>query len=286
MHIEFLHVSEALAAFATAARVQDQGHIKPLHQHLAMRLVLEGGFLPDEIRPHPPLQARCKGGWWLVSHDPDAQTTRELVVFGGMKTKQIDVVVAKEGIGPVVAISVKGTIGAYRNLVNRMEEAIGDSTNVHVMYPGLVYGFLSVLRANRAEEGYGPKDFGIGADGSVSPQIIRYSAALSEMTGRRFVRNDLTRYEAVALVLVENEEPQEVGSVNTSFPQPDSPLGIESLFPRLLEVYDLRFPLRAERLAVVRRVTWGADSPLFEQLSQDAGAPLAEVLGYSPRLSD
>jgi len=100
------------------------------------------------------------------------------------------VVVAKEGIGPVVAVSVKGTFGAYRNLVNRMEEAIGDSTNLHVMYPGLVYGFLHLLRANRERRGYHPRDMGIGADNSVSPLIKRYYAALCEMTGRRFVRND------------------------------------------------------------------------------------------------
>ena len=286
MPVEFLHMTEALAHFAKAAGVRDQRHIKPLHQNLAMRLVLEGGFLPDEITPHPPLLAQYKTGRWLVSHAPDVQTSSELTVFGGMKTKQIDVVVAREGIGPVVAISVKGTFNAYRNLMNRMEEAIGDSTNVHVMYPGLVYGFLHVLRANREDKGYSPKDLGIAADGDVSNKIVGYAAALSEMTGRRFVRNDFTRYESVALVLVENESPHEIGSVFPNFPVPASPLRIESFFSRLFEVYDLRFPLRANRLAAARRVSWHVDSPLFKQLVDEAGAPLDEILGYSPRLSD
>ncbi len=203
-----------------------------------------------------------------------------------MKTKQIDVVVAKQGIGPVVAISVKGTLKAYRNLMNRMEEAIGDSTNVHVMYPGLVYGFMHVLRANRAEKGYGPKDSAIGENCEVSPQVMSYFAALSEMTGRRFVRNDFTRYEAVALALVENQPPREIGSVYGLFPDADSSLRIETFFSRLFEVYDLRFPLRAARLAGVRRVAWREDSPLFEQLKAETESPLDEILGYSPRLAD
>ena len=66
MPIECLHMTDALSAFANATSTQDQGHIKPLHQHLAMRLVLEGGYLPDEVTPHPPLQAKLKGGKWLV----------------------------------------------------------------------------------------------------------------------------------------------------------------------------------------------------------------------------
>jgi len=286
MPIEFLHISEALAAFASSHGVRDSLHIKPLHQTLAMRLVLEGGFLPDEITPHPPLRAKRTRGKWSVSHEPDAQTGSELTVFGGMKTKQIDVVVAKEGIGPVVAVSVKGSLNAYRNLMNRMEEAIGDSTNLHVMYPGLVYGYLHVLRANREDRGYDAKDMGIARDGTVSTKIVSYSAALSEMTGRRFVRNDFTRYESVALAVVENEAPEAIGSVNGSFPALDSPLRIESFFPRLFEVYDLRFPLRAERLTRVRRVSWHVDSPLFQQISDDSGASIEEALGYSPRLID
>lgn len=35
---------------------QSQQHIKPLHEYVATRLVFEGGFAPDELRPHPPLR--------------------------------------------------------------------------------------------------------------------------------------------------------------------------------------------------------------------------------------
>jgi len=281
----YLHISEALRIFATAVVHQSQEHIKPMHRHVALRLVLEGGFFPDEITPHPPLAATKSRGRWSLKYAPDVETSSELTVLGGMKTKQIDVVVAKSGIGPVLAISLKGTFRAYRNLVNRMEEAIGDSTNVHVMYPGLVYGFLSLMRANREADGYARNDVGVLRDNNISPQILRYQAALSEMTGRRFVRNDYTRYESVGIILVENGRgiPE---IISDEFPAGGSPLRIESFFPRLFETYDLRFPARAERIPIARRVEWAVDSPIFKSIVKSNRLPLEDSLGYIPRIAD
>src|SRR6266446_4067211 len=111
----------------------------------AVRLVIEGGFHPDEIIPHPPLVVENKAGQSRLAFDLAAEREDEQTVLGGLKTKDIDVVVAKPGVGLVIAISVNGTGGALRNLTNRMEEAIGDSTNLHIMYPGLVYAFLHVI---------------------------------------------------------------------------------------------------------------------------------------------
>src|SRR2546421_4740842 len=141
----FLNQKSALKEFAILTNTQSQEHIKPLHRHLAIRLVLEGGFHPDEITPHPPLAARRSAKRNILVFDPASEDDGEQTVLGGLKSKAVDVVVAKMGVGPVVAISVKGTIGAFRNLTNRMEEAIGDSANIHIMYPGLVYGFLHLL---------------------------------------------------------------------------------------------------------------------------------------------
>lgn len=284
MSLEYLNITQALRIFAGATAHQSQEHIKPTHQYVALRLVLEGGFLPDEITPHPPVRATRSRAGWSLEYAPALETTSESTVFGGMKTKQIDVVVAKSGVGPVLAVSVKGTFRAYRNLVNRMEEAIGDSTNVHVMYPGLVYGFLSLIRANREAEGYSANDMGIATNGAVSPQIQRYFAALSEMAGRKFVRNDYTRYEAIGLVLVENSDPL-MGTVNGTFPLPGSPLRTEPFFSKLFEIYDLRYPLRAEHMPAIRRAEWLAQSPLFEEITAGQASSLDEVLGYAPRLS-
>ncbi len=59
----------------------------------------------------------------MLVHDPESAAGGELTVLGGLKTKDVDVVVSKPGIGPCVAVSIKGTLNAFRNLTNRMEEA-------------------------------------------------------------------------------------------------------------------------------------------------------------------
>ncbi len=284
---EYLNLRHALQVFAAtrSGKHQSQAHIKPTHLHAAMRLVIEGGFFPTEITPRPPLEAVKQSGGWALAQAAEDTASGEATVFGGIKTKKLDVVAAKHGVGPVLAVSVKGTLGAFRNFANRMEEAIGDSTNIHVMYPGLVYGFLALVRANRQEEGFTGNDVAIYSDGSVSPQIIRHYGALSEMTGRTFVRNDFTRYEAVALALIEGRHGLE-GEVNRDFPDPASGLALEAFFPRLLQVYDIRFPTRAPGLPAVRRMRWRRDSPVFERIREVTGEPLEAALGYEPRLSD
>ena len=147
---QWVNQTEALRHFAVyGGKTQSQQHIKPLHWYVACRLVLEGGFHPDEITPHPPFVVIERGGQRLVLFDPDKATGGETTVLGGLKTKKVDIVVNKNGIGPVLAISCKGMTGAFRNLTNRMEETVGECTNLHLTYPALVFGYLFVLRANQ-----------------------------------------------------------------------------------------------------------------------------------------
>jgi hypothetical protein len=148
---EWTNQREAFAAFAGfTEKTQSAGHIKPLHWYVACRLVLEGGFDPDDIKPRPPFIIGSKRyGLPKLIFDPTAARGGEATVLGGLKTKNVDVVVTRRGIGPVLAISCKGTTGAFRNLTNRMEELIGDCTNLHISYPTLVLGYLHLLRANR-----------------------------------------------------------------------------------------------------------------------------------------
>jgi hypothetical protein len=249
-----------------------------------MRLVCEGGFAPEEVTPPPPLCARERSSGWQLEYHPSGKTDSELTVFGGMKTKKIDVVVVKPSIGPVLAVSVKGTCGAYRNLTNRMEEAVGDSTNIHIMYPGLVYGFLHVLRANRETDGFGPRDVGVRADGTASPLIGRYAAALREMTGRRFVRDDPSGYEAVAVALVENRA-VDLGSVVEGLPSSDPALALGRFFRTLYDVYDLRFPFRGEGVSEAPRRCWSPHSPLFRELEEALGPEWQARLGIEARLA-
>jgi len=248
-------------------------------------LVMEGGFRPEDITPRPPLRHVRRRGADLLEFESAVQAKAEATVLGGLKSKRVDLTVTKEGIGPVLCISVKGTGNAFRNLTNRMEEAIGDCTNLHMMYPGLVYGFLHLLKARHADErGIARNDVSISSDGAPSEGVTRYHDVLSGLTGHRLVRNDHTRYEAVAVVLVETA-PKHLGDVFPSYPASDSPLALARLFPTLYGVYDLRYPyMLGPAIPAVKRLQWASESPALLRIQQ-AGCS-RDALGYTPRVAD
>ena len=166
---------DAFRQFATfTGRTQSQRHIKPLHWYVACRLVLEGGFRPDEIQPRPPFILDKRKGRCILQFDQSVATSTEATLLGGLKTKDVDVIVSKEGIGPVLAVSCKGMTGALRNLVNRMKETIGECTNLHITYPALVLGYLFVIRAHQAMKG----EF---AGGTSRPSLPRRGIALDDI---------------------------------------------------------------------------------------------------------
>lgn len=278
----YLNLDTALAQFSAVIETQAQRHIKPLHQYIAIRLVIEGGFHPDEITPHPPLLAEGSAGRVRLRFSEQAQRDNGQTVLGGLKTKDTDVVVAKPGIGPVVAVSVKGTGGAFRNLTNRMEEAIGDSTNLHIMYPGLVYGFLHVMKAHRAgTPDLAPNDIAVNEAGEVVQSIRRYHDVLLGLAGRRFVRDDFTRYEAVSLALVNSLEG--AGSLFDRFPPADSPLNLHGFFDTIYRIYDLRFPYLAASVGALKRLEWHESSPALAGLGSES--EMLARLGYRPRIT-
>ena len=278
-----LSLTKALAIFVQSAGTQSQRHIKPVHQYIATRLVIEGGFLPDEITPHPPLRVETVQNEHKLIFDPGAAGEDERTVMGGLKTKDIDVVVEKAGVGPVLAVSVKGTTGAFRNLTNRMEEAIGDSTNLHIMYPGLVYGFFQIIKANReGAPGIDANDVAIQANGTVVTSIRRYHDVLANLAGRQFVRDDFTRYEAVGFALADTAADMP-GRVMDLFPHPESALRVERFFPNLLQIYDLRFPYIAASLTSLKRRFWSRTSPAFQSTESGTDA-IGNLLGYEPRM--
>ena len=99
-----LNLRSALKEFATITTTQSQEHIKPFHRYLAMRLVIEGGFHPDDIKPHPPMSAKRSGKQFMLNFDRASEGEEEQVVLGGLKSKAVDVVAIKPGIGPVLAM--------------------------------------------------------------------------------------------------------------------------------------------------------------------------------------
>ena len=265
-------LTEALSGFAhPAGRTQSQAHIRPLHWYVACRLVVEGGYLPDEITPRPPFEVEQRRAELLLRHVPELGGSGERTVLGGLKTKDIDVTAVKPEVGPCLAVSIKGTLNAFRNLTNRMEEAVGDCTNLHIAYPNLVYGFLHVLRANRegprgAEEteilranpdgGVASNDIAIRSDERVADSIERYHDVLLGLAGRRGIRNDITRYESLALALVRTGPP----SIMKEWRPAESPLRFERAFDRVAP----QDPHRASELrtaAGVRDSRWPPARP-------------------------
>ena len=258
---------------------QSQQHIKPLHWYVACRLVLEGGFHPDELKPRPPFTVTRRRGQYLVHFDPGAATGGEATVLGGLKTKNVDVVISKEGLGPVLAVSCKGMTGAFRNLTNRMEETIGECTNLHITYPALVFGYLFVIRANEArgaaasanpllgERPVRPiaaNDIAITESRSPVESIVRFHSALGALTGRNGIREDASRYEAISLALIDTRD-SAVGHPLPEFPPPDSSLRLEHFFETLYRRYDERYVYSAPDLkSKTRRLEWSPDSPALE----------------------
>ncbi len=287
----WVSLEDALDDFASVQQSpQSQGHIRPLHWYVACRLVLEGGFLPQHIVPRPPFEAhKSRRGIYRLEYVPEASGQGEQTVLGGLKAKDIDVVVSNAAVGPCVAVSIKGTLNAFRNLTNRMEEAVGDCTNLHIAYPNLVYGFLHVLRANRAGQRPGDTAHFLRADpdgnvqandvalraGQPVDALVRYHDVMAQLTGRHGVRDDVTRYESVALALVDPSA-GDGARIFSEWPRAGSALRLEGFFEMLYREYDLRYVFAAPKMAsTTTRAVWHEDSPALRE-------PLAAQ--FSPRL--
>jgi hypothetical protein len=242
-------------------------------------LVIEGGFSPDAVTPQPPLRVavvgRGKNRRHRLHSDGESAGTHEQTVLGGLKTKDVDVVVSTRELGPCLAVSLKGTTNAFRNLTNRMEEAAGDCTNLHITYPALVYGFLHILRANRQTDGYELNDVAIDASNSVVDAIVRYHDAVARLTRRSDIRNEVSRYEAIALALVETGDGN-THQVFRGFPDASSPLYFDHFFQSLYDAYDRRFVYPAPSLEkTTKRIEWASDSPAIDAARQ---------AGFTPRI--
>jgi hypothetical protein len=299
---QWISLREALNHFAVFdAKHQSAEHIKPLHWYIACRLVIEGGFHPDEITPHPPFRVQQSGRQKILHYDDTVATGSEQTVLGGLKTKHVDVVISKNGIGPVLAVSCKGMLRAFRNLTNRLEETIGECTNLHITYPAMVFGYLFIARANReaaavvlmAEDGEAPpaavlaaNDIALKKDGSPTAMLVRFSNALREMTGRHGIRNDISRYEAMALGLVETQGAR-VGELLDTFPPQGDPLHLDTFFATMYARYEQRFVITApDLLTVTNRIEWSPDSPALRAGDLLRGEAHHPALEYEPRVSD
>lgn len=156
-----------------------------------------------------------------------------------MKYKNVDVTVVIPGIGPALGISAKSTGNAFRNLTNRMEEAPGDCANIHMMYPGFVFGFLHLIKFAKTSEVDNPNDASFKADGKPSDSLVRYHNALSALTGRTTIADPAMRYESIAILVYRCIEGN--AEIWPDYPRSDSPLHYSRFFQRLYNTYDLRY---------------------------------------------
>ena len=58
---QWITLQDALKTFVRdPSGTQTAEHIRSLHWYIASRLVVEGGFMPETIRPRPPFKVRKK----------------------------------------------------------------------------------------------------------------------------------------------------------------------------------------------------------------------------------
>ena len=274
---ELTTFNRALVDFALPpGKTQASKHIRRLHWYVSCRLVIEGGFDPEYILPRPPILVERKGTRSILHHDPEIAKGGERPVFGGLKTKDVDVTVMIPAVGPVLTISLKGISKSFRNLTNRMEEAVGDCTNLHMAYPALVCGFWQLLRANEEDypdgagsiklvDGvYDRDDVSILSGGRPTDKVARYSRALERLSGRNDLRESPSTYEACALTVVQCRGTPAETRVYSAFPRRDAGLDPNEMFKRLYSCYDRRFVYLAAKLEKhTKRETWDPESPLL-----------------------
>jgi len=221
-------------------KTQSQEHIRPVHSYCAARLILEGGFPPEWVVPRQAFSSKkITNLVYEVESGSEAPKVSEHRVLGGIKYKDVDVTVVVPGLGPALGISGKSTGNAFRNLTNRMEEALGECTNVHLMYPGFVFGFLHLIRFAKESEVGNIQDASFDERDMPLPAIRRYYEVLLALAGRNTITDPGMRYEAVGLLIYQCTPtgPKIWGA----YPPKGSPVHFANFFQRLYDLYDIRF---------------------------------------------
>lgn len=229
----------AIRNLCSGIKIQTGEHIRPLNAYCAARLVAEGGFPPTWVSPRPPLtSSQVSNSIHKLDYSASAQSKSEIRVLGGIKYKNVDVTVVVPNVGPALAVSAKNTGNAFRNLTNRMEEALGECTNVHLMYPGFVFGFLHVIKFSKESEVL-KTDASFTKSDEPLPAIKRYHEVLISLSGRSTITDPGMRYEAVGLLVYKCEG--DGAQIWNGYPPTSSPVHFSRFFQRLYDIYDLRF---------------------------------------------
>ena len=274
--------SKSFADFIGVASSTDE---KPLHWYVACRLVVEGGFNPDDITPRPPFRVERRAGEApVLHHAPERTDGGERGGLGGLKLDNADVVVTHDGVGPALAVSFASVTGAFGNFIDRLPETTAQCTNAHLAYPEMVLGHFVLLRTehhiddaidaftddtetDNSRLDRTAKVIAITLGGGPVSEIVRVHDALSKLVERRGLRHDSRRFDAIGLVIAEMHA-DGCCQVRTSYPPSDSVLGLERFFAVLYQRYDERFVTSAsDQASTIPRLKWAANSPGLEILS-------------------
>jgi hypothetical protein len=233
-------LANGIAQLCRVVGTQSSEHIKPINAYCAARLVLEGGIPPEWVSPRPPLLSkRISNTVYGLDYHAAAANRTERRILGGIKYKNVDVTAVVNGLGPAIGVSTKSTGNAFRNLTNRMEEALGECTNVHLMYPGFVFGFLHLIKFSKASEVGNPQDTSFGEDDRPLALLTRYHEVLVALSGRQTITDPGMRYESVGLLVYRCRKGH--AEIWPNYPPVDSPVHFSRFFQRLYDLYDLRF---------------------------------------------
>ena len=165
-------------------------------------------------------------------------------------------------IGPVLAVSLKGTHCGFEDVADGLEGVAGGCVNLHMAYPALVCGFWHVVSVNDLN----------GLDHREGGEFNRYRSALRRLSERRDLRDDPSRYEACGLTPVRSEGGPEHCVVDSRHADPGSVLDFNRMFRRLYSIYDRRFVCSAPELrGRTEREVWHVESPVLTEIASRPG---------------
>ena len=278
-------LGDALVRFAFPdSSVQTSRHILALHWYVACRMVIEGGFDPDRIRPRPPITVERTRSGIFLHHDPGAAKAGER----DDTRRPEDETAGRDGDGSDDRPRAGGVTQGQPQRVPQPNQPHGGGppgTAPTSTWPiprwSTPFGTCCVrtkptipprrlISASRTV-GTTPQDVAVLPGGGLAEPIRRYRRALERLSDRGDLRDHPSRYEACGLTLVRSRGGPAVCGVYPGQPPAESVLDYNRMFRRLYAIYDIRFVYDAPALrSRTEREVWDRESPLLaDAVSRD-----------------
>lgn len=176
----------------------------------------------------------------------EAEVGPRVVRFRPYRSKAFDVCWPLKG-DPKILISVKSMQNAYRNLTNRIEEAIGDSAVLRLYNSNAVFGFFFFILDGRVAGGTGEQGVSLRKTGAkgIAPFL-----ELIEDGGDFFDLSDIARYRK-PVKIIKTPRPAK-GRLNSISVAEQSLLDLVSAVPKLQS--DIHYDSIAFLPACIKRV--------------------------------